>query len=57
MSSMLIFGVLFFSILTFFISFLITRTADFDKGKIASYVTIIAWSSLICGLYLGRTIQ
>ena len=32
---MLVFGVLAFAMVTFFISFLIGRTNDFDKGKIA----------------------
>jgi len=57
MISMLVFGVLAFAVVTFFISFLIGRASDFDKGKIAVYVTLIAWSSLIAGLYIGRTIQ
>jgi hypothetical protein len=57
MISMLVFGVLAFAVVTFFISFLVGRTNDFDKGKIAAYVTLVAWSSLIAGLYMGRTIH
>lgn len=57
MISMLVFGVLAFAMITFFISILIGRTNNFDKGKIAAYVTLIAWSSLIAGLFMGRTIQ
>jgi hypothetical protein len=57
MISMLVFGVLAFAAVTFFISFLVGRTNDFDKGKIAAYVTLVAWSSLIAGLYMGRTIH
>jgi len=54
---MLAFGVLTFGAVTFFISFLIGKRNDFDKGQIAAYVTIIAWSSLIFGLYMGRSVQ
>lgn len=51
---MMITGVLVFAIVTFFISFLINRTNDFDKGKFATYVTLIAWGSLLYGLYLSK---
>jgi hypothetical protein len=54
---MLVFSVLIFSMVTFFISFLIGRTGEFDKGKIATYITLVAWSSLIIGLYIGRSGQ
>jgi ABC-type uncharacterized transport system permease subunit len=57
MSPMLVFGILAFAIVMFFISFLIGKTNDSDKGKIATYVTMIAWSSLVFGLYMGRTIR
>lgn len=52
---MMVFGVLIFAIVTFFISFLIGRTGEIDKGKAATYITLIAWGSLIFGLYIGRT--
>ena len=51
---MMVFGVLVFAIAMFFISFLIGRTGEIDKGKAATYITIIAWGSLIFGLYIGR---
>ncbi len=51
---MMITGVLIFAIVTFFISFLINRTNDFDKGKLATYVTLIAWGSLLYGLFLSK---
>ena len=51
---MLIFGVLAFATVTFFVSFLIGRTGEFDKGKVATYITLIAWVSMIFGLYIGR---
>lgn len=51
---MLVFGVLVFAIVTFFVSFLIGRKGEFDKGKVATYITLIAWGSMIFGLYIGR---
>ncbi len=51
---MLVFGVLVFAIITFFVSFLIGRTGEFDKGKVAAYIALIAWGSMIFGLYIGR---
>jgi hypothetical protein len=51
---MLVSGVLIFSVATFAISLLIGKTNDHDKGKIAVYVTLIAWGALIFGLYLGQ---
>jgi len=51
---MMVMGVLVFAVVTFFTSFLIARTNDFDKGKVATYITLIAWSSLLCGLYLAK---
>jgi len=51
---MLVFGVLAFSIVTFFVSFLIGQTGEGDKGKISALVTLTAWSSLAVGLMLGR---
>jgi hypothetical protein len=54
---MMIFAILAFAIMTFFVSFLIGRMNDHDKGKIAAFTTLIAWGSLICGLYLAKTIH
>ena len=51
---MLIFGVLAFAVVTFFASFLIGRTGEFDRGKAATFITLMAWGSLIFGLYIGR---
>lgn len=51
---MFVSGVLIFSLATFVISFLIGKADDRDKGKIAAYVTLTAWSALIFGLYLGK---
>ena len=54
---MMVFTILAFAITTFFVSFLIARTKDHDKGKIATFTTLVAWGSLICGLYLAKTIH
>lgn len=56
MISMLVFAVLAFSVVTFFVSFLVGRTNDMDRGKMAAYVTVIAWGSLFCGLYIGKSV-
>ncbi len=50
----MVMGILVFAIVTFFIPFLIGRIIDFDKGKVATYVTLIAWGSLLYGLYLSK---
>lgn len=49
--------VLMFAMATFFVSFLIGRSNDLDRGKVATYVTLIAWGSLLCGLYLAKLSQ
>jgi hypothetical protein len=51
---MMIAGVLLFAIVTFFLSFLIGRANDVDKGKAATTVTLVAWGSLLYGLYLSK---
>jgi len=39
---MMTMGILTFAIVTFFISFLIERINDFDKGNVATYVALLA---------------
>jgi len=51
---MLIFGVLVFAFVIFAVSLLVTRTNECDKGKVATYITLIAWGSMIFGLAMGR---
>ncbi len=51
---MMVAGVLFFAVVTFFLSFLIGRANDVDKGKSATTVTLVAWGSLLYGLYLSK---
>lgn len=54
---MMVMGVLVFAIVTFFLSFLLGRINDFDRGKVATYVTLIAWGSLLYGLYLSKGVH
>ena len=54
---MMIFAILAFAMMTFFVSFLIGRMNDHDKGKIAAFTTLIAWGSLMYGLYLAKNIH
>jgi hypothetical protein len=51
---MMVFSVLVFAVVTVFLSFLVGRAGETDKGKAATCITIIAWGSLIFGLYIGR---
>ncbi|HUL00769.1 MAG TPA: hypothetical protein VLX29_07930 [Nitrospirota bacterium] len=44
--------VLIFAMVSFFLSFLIRRANDFVMKKIATSLTLIAWGSLVCGLFL-----
>jgi hypothetical protein len=46
--------VLIFAVVTFFVSFLVGRSNDLDRGKVATYVALVAWGSLLCGLYLAK---
>jgi hypothetical protein len=48
---MLVTGVLIFAIVTFFVSFIAGNVSKADKGKAATFMTLIAWGSLLCGLY------
>ncbi len=52
MASMLI-----FSSAAFCLSFLIGRSKELDRGKVAVYVTLVAWGSLFYGLYMAKISQ
>jgi hypothetical protein len=48
-------GVLAFSVIVVIISALITKRRDkMDAAEIATYVVIIAWGSLLWGLFLSK---
>ena len=51
---MLIFGVLVFSAVTFFISFLTGQSKNIDTGKVATVMTLTSWGSLLFGLFIAR---
>jgi len=56
-NTIMVMGILGFAIVAFFVSFLIGRINDVDKGKVAAYVTLIAWGSLLYGLYLSKGVH
>lgn len=48
-------GILFFSIAAFVGSYLITKKhAELERSELALYIVLIAWCSLIVGMYLSR---
>lgn len=51
---MMVFSVLVFSIITFFVSFLVGKMSEPDSGKVAFYMTLIAWGSMLFGLYVAK---
>ena len=53
----MVFSILIFSVVTFFVSFLAGRSNDLDRGKVATYVTLVAWGSLFYGLFLVKAGQ
>ncbi len=51
---MIMAGMLVFALAVFFLSFLVGRSKDWDRGQIAVYVTLVAWGSLLYGLYMAK---
>jgi hypothetical protein len=49
---MIIIGVLAFSIVVFVISYRTGKTGNVDRGKLATYITIMMWSSFLWGLFI-----
>lgn len=50
----MILGILIFSVLISFVSFLISKKINFcDRSEIAAYLAITAWGSLMYGLYIS----
>lgn len=53
---MTIAGILMFSVLAFFLSFQVVRKYHrLDRMELALYIVLIAWGSLIFGMFLSRT--
>ncbi|HLE42223.1 MAG TPA: hypothetical protein VI956_12045 [Nitrospirota bacterium] len=51
---MMIGGVLAFSMAVFIFSYRISKAKTFDAGKLAAYITLVAWGSMIVGLCISR---
>jgi hypothetical protein len=51
---MLIFSVLLFAVATFYISFKMALGANLDNAKVAASATMIAWGSMLYGIYLAK---
>jgi len=50
-------SILIFSVAVFFVSFLISkRYSVFDRTEIATYMVIIAWGSLLFGLFIPKLV-
>lgn len=47
-------GVLVFSIIAPLISYLLSRSDNQDRGKIATSVSLVAWGSMLVGLLLAK---
>ena len=54
---MMIAIVIVFALAVFGSSFLIAGSRDLDNGKLAVYASLVAWGSLLCGLYMAKTPQ
>jgi hypothetical protein len=52
--AMLIFNVLLFAVATFIISFQIAHGVNLDNAKVAASATMIAWGSMLYGIYLAK---
>jgi hypothetical protein len=51
----MLFSVLIFSVLIAFISFLISKRHNhYDRSELATYVVLIAWGSLLFGLFISN---
>lgn len=50
-------SVLVFGLLVFMISLMIAKRSDVcEKGEIATYIALIAWGSLVFGLYISKIV-
>lgn len=54
---MMIASMLVFASAAFCLSYLVGRSKDLDRGRIAVYVTLVAWGSMLYGLYMAKIIQ
>jgi len=54
---MMVASMLIFALAAFFLSYLIGKSKDMERGQLAVYVTLIAWGSLLYGLYMAKISQ
>jgi len=47
-------GVLIFSITVLVVSYAVSKTENPDRGKLAFFTTLVAWSAMIVGLLLSK---
>jgi len=48
-------GILVFGLVIFVMSFFISKRSNVcEKGEIATYIALIAWGSMVFGLYVSR---
>jgi len=50
-------SMLLFALAAFLLSYLIGKPKDMDRGQLAVYVTLVAWGSLLYGLYMAKISQ
>ncbi len=51
---MMILGVILFSVAVFVISYAVAKAKMFDQGKLSATIALIAWSSMMFGLFISR---
>jgi hypothetical protein len=42
-----------FAMSTFFVLFLLRSAHNIAKGRIVTFISLVAWISLLCGLYIA----
>lgn len=52
---MIIVGVLLFSVIVFVISYRIGKSGIVDRGRLATYITLMMWASFLWGLFIMWT--
>jgi hypothetical protein len=52
---MIIIGVLAFSIVVIVISYRIGKSGNIERGKLATYITLLMWASFLWGLFIMWT--
>lgn len=51
---MMVLGILLFSIVVFIISFVTAKKRIFDQAKLSALIALIAWGSMMFGLFISR---